>query len=825
MATLYIDPVNGNDTNPAQVTNVTASQSGTLANIASTGHGLSTGAYVILNNFSTWLNKQWQITVVDANNFTLNGSVWQTTADTLGNYYVQKATSWANAWKTPNATGTNYTYPGDEIRIAKSPDPYSIGNATWTKASATVTLATAQNATIDMCETAWTAANGSTVTRGNTSPVKQGTYKMQVTSPLTPATATKYAYYTLPATLDLSAYQSISFYLHPLSTTGIDADTEWEIKLCSDTTGDVVVDTFKIPLNNSGRQIAVVINKDGGGNLGNAIKSIAIYSGTTTPAGSQNIMYDCFIACKSNGLNLTSLISKCNVGTYDHAQEPWYSIMFINGTTVFLDNNYTSSPTSTQKYIYWTEGTSPATVTTYARETIKTTIPTAQTQCVFSTWGTSNTFAAGVYTKYTGGWNTSNNTQDGMTFYDLQSDYGTIFDTVNTTQKYNFWLDNIGFVRGFSGIYNSGTRSLSYYEKFTNLAFVKNYQYAFIIGTYRFGSNYNYFHMENISSTNGICYFNQVDNAYVNNIKSRVAGINSSNYFGLNNSYIKNIDFAIHLSNNIISFSAANNNIIENISLINDNYSTSPNAGANLVIAGNSHDNKFYNVYSSVSGAGLSFGDYTSNNRVYGYTSTGNYVSIVNTSGSTEYTTNNSVLCISNSESIFYRNNNPSQSAYNTISMDCVNGVIDDNRTYISNGYATTGIAYLFTQTTTRHTASGVAWQLNLVSYVLNTSVKPVRIPIAKFAVNANTLVTAKAWVKLSDSSQVAARLILPGYQVSGVTTNQIANKTADTNWEELSISFTPTKKGVVELFVDAWQIGTNDTHSVYVDDVTITQA
>lgn len=48
--------------------------------------------------------------------------------------------SWANAWKTITSGATAARIaPGDTIRIAKSPDPTSIGNATWTNLSKTVT--------------------------------------------------------------------------------------------------------------------------------------------------------------------------------------------------------------------------------------------------------------------------------------------------------------------------------------------------------------------------------------------------------------------------------------------------------------------------------------------------------------------------------------------------------------------------------------------------------------------------------------------------------------------------------------------------------------
>lgn len=55
---------------------ITAASNASPIQITSAGHGLATGAVVILENVggNTNANGAWVITVVDANNFTLNGS-------------------------------------------------------------------------------------------------------------------------------------------------------------------------------------------------------------------------------------------------------------------------------------------------------------------------------------------------------------------------------------------------------------------------------------------------------------------------------------------------------------------------------------------------------------------------------------------------------------------------------------------------------------------------------------------------------------------------------------------------------------------------------
>lgn len=66
--------------------------SGTITRINKTGHGLVTGYNVTLSQFSSWLNNSYVITVVDADNFDLDGAVWETTADTSGTVTPKQTT-------------------------------------------------------------------------------------------------------------------------------------------------------------------------------------------------------------------------------------------------------------------------------------------------------------------------------------------------------------------------------------------------------------------------------------------------------------------------------------------------------------------------------------------------------------------------------------------------------------------------------------------------------------------------------------------------------------------------------------------------------------
>ncbi len=126
-------------------------------------------------------------------------------------------------------------------------------------------------------------------------------------------------------------------------------------------------------------------------------------------------------------------------------------------------------------------------------------------------------------------------------------------------------------------------------------------------------------------------------------------------------------------------------------------------------------------------------------------------------------------------------------------------------------------------QTDVRHTASGIAWKISPTS-TNRTENYPLTLSISKIAVNANAQVTVRAWMKKSHATNIVGKLVVRGKQIAGVDSDVVATKANDTDWEQLTLTFTPTEKGVVE--VEAWAYsGTSTTDSVYVDDMSFSQA
>ena len=393
--------------------------------------------------------------------------------------------SWATAWKTiTNGATAARIAPADVIRIAKSPAPVSLGTTgVWTNLSKTVTLGVAQTLNIDLCEAVWTAIAG-----GDTTPAlvavatdaKQGDNCVRLTLDAAPQTSVGQAYYAT-GTLDLSAYQKISFWIK--NSAAIVANN-WKVCLCSDVAGATVVDTFLIPaIPSTARWLPLTLAREGGGNLGAAIQSIAIYTDTVAPTASSNILIDDFIACTAAGLNLQSLISKNSAE--QGGTEGWYGIQSINGVTVLLDNDTNTKANAGRGYSGTTE-----TVTTYKRETIKTVLASAdstQVQVV------QDSGILGSNIEFQGGWNTSTTVQEGETFFDglNGNGYGIYLNT-----KSYITLNYLNICRYNSGIYYNNSNNNS------------------IITLSNVNNNDNYGVCYNNSSNNSITTLSNANNNY-----------------------------------------------------------------------------------------------------------------------------------------------------------------------------------------------------------------------------------------------------------------------------------------------------------------------
>lgn len=115
----------------------------------------------------------------------------------------------------------------------------------------------------------------------------------------------------------------------------------------------------------------------------------------------------------------------------------------------------------------------------------------------------------------------------------------------------------------------------------------------------------------------------------------------------------------------------------------------------------------------------------------------------------------------------------------------------------------------------------GIAWKLSPTSDTRSAEY-PLDYVVATIAVLANALVTVKLWMRRTNTALTGV-LVCRGGQINGVTNDVSSSMTAAADtWEEITITFTPTENGVVE--IEAWAYG-GTTHSLYIDDFSMTQA
>lgn len=346
-------------------------------------------------------------------------------------------TTFANRWKTITSGATAArTAPGDVIRIMKSPDPVSLGvNGTFTNKSPTITLASAVTANIDTCETAWTA--GANVTSTTSTTRKEGALSVSLTA--ASVFTTGLVGYRATGTLNLSAYNNISFWIR--TSTSTSANT-FRLDLCSDTAGATPVHSFTIDTALSTNIWKPVTFKNGAA-LSSSIQSVAL-TALLDPGTSNPVLIDNIIAC--NDLHFNSLIGTSSSAT----NMIWYPIRSINGTTVSIEreqNNTAGTHTSRG----WSEATTTATA--YARDTIRLT----SQQTINEGGSTGNNII------YSGGWDRTNmSTQDGVTF--VASDRNIMASqTIHTNSHTRLTIEKMAVLWGNTPFTASGQ-----YLKFLN---------------------------------------------------------------------------------------------------------------------------------------------------------------------------------------------------------------------------------------------------------------------------------------------------------------------------------------------------------------------
>jgi len=248
--------------------------------------------------------------------------------------------SFANRKRTFNSV-TSAAAELDTIRLIASPDPFSVGSASWTDWTKDITWTNTSNLKIDACDSGWTAATNVTVTHP-TGKSKTGSAHVQLAI-ASGFTTGKAAYKTLAAPLTVSAFQQIAFYFQSFNSSNV----SFKICLCSDTTGNTIVAeitktmtwiTDFLQSDSTTTAYWTPVHLDYGSALpGTSINSIAIYM--TVDPGTVTLSFDGFTLCKAPGasdlIDLYSMIGK-NAGS----ETEWYPITDLAETGVKVTGHW-----------------------------------------------------------------------------------------------------------------------------------------------------------------------------------------------------------------------------------------------------------------------------------------------------------------------------------------------------------------------------------------------------------------------------------------------------------------------------------------------------
>lgn len=663
-------------------------------------------------------------------------------------------------------------------------------------------------------------------------------------------TTGKIAYYTLPATLDLSAYQQLSLFIRNQTGTlgGL------AINLCSDTTGDTVVDTFTIPSTGQGGiWCPFTINK--GSALGSSIRSVSVSRATNL--GAQTFQLNSVVAVKSpssvDALSNNSLVTKNN-GT-----EGSYGVGGFcgsDGTIVYLesrprdDNLLNNTQVAEGAYYGTTETASlwryePLNPYTLNGVGLQNVSNGSTSYTIFP----ANNGILGAPITFSGGWDSTNmSTRTGQTWFTNQNGNGT---ALSSNSNYTT-IDRLNYSKCNS--YGLFTNNLS------TGSIAQNCNYTDIDGVGISGGSTVPIQLQSCIVTNttdtgirlagGSNEFNQP--LVVNNC---TASGNGQNSIGLNTSFIGGPYFTI--TNNSFNTSSANgitvqqgatvtmtsnsmnyfnsvglnatNNVLGTIN--NLTFVPEPAGGTAIVQAdlSNSYSVLPQNIYTTFNNLTVnsptttySQGTTTLTNLLNGCANF-KFLNCSFTATNVSYTRNDfydqggaylyNCTGIPSTVTTFTRINPPYTLNAAIYSQDEGN-TVSNNKIYFSGGLATS-------QTAVRNTPSGYAWSLAPTSTTTVTSVYPLKLKIASVAANGGSAVTISAYMRRTNTG-LTMQLVCPANQPYGPTSDTVASITAvaDT-WEQVSISFTPTQNAVFDIYVYVYG-GT--TFTGYVDDLGVSQ-
>lgn len=768
--------------------------------ITKAAHGCVTGDIVHLYNHAvnTNANGVWSITWLSANTFSLDSSVGNGVGAATGSLY-----------KTTSKAVILTTAVTDEICLC---------DASWTPGT-NVTSAALQ-------QTYWKFSAGCPqIVTGATCGANQILAKFGWTVPL-----------------NLSTKYQVSFWFK--SVTAIINSGDLLIKLYSDTACTIEVESLPfpyIPNPSASYWTPVTLNK--GTFLSASVRGIALY--TTVAQPSKTFYIDNIIACKDpaspDSLSLQSLISKNN--SLQVGDDLFVAIQSIKGRILLLDNSSRTPAYYGRGYVGVSED-----VTLFKRESSKT-MHTIGLMSITR----AGSLAGSIFIK--GGFDKITNTKTGVSILDglnaaadgltMNAAFINIEDfcfvrfstgiysisSNSVCQRLSAFNCGVGVatgapinvtIRGLIAVFNDGNGiAIGYqstYLEITGIVALSNSMSGVIVQTASviptIISNNNYTNGVTISSIQCAhiqsiiaCNYNSCGlftDTYITQTLVEEVLNSSFNGYGVNlNGHNVTILKIIKINNNTngIAFIGDNHlikEIVEFSNSVTNMVAFYGNASKILKIT-TANANKAF-----VSFSGFLCSIYNANltNTILDGTSIvvsrgHNY--LINCTG---LTTNFTFSSYGANYKLFIHN-------YNTLNNHCI---------YFDSGCS------IVCDTLERHSLTGVSWKFQVRS-ILRGLYNPLDLSVAKILCEAGVRKTIGLWVKKSHATDIGGRLVIVGNKYAGVgtTVDDVFTEVVNvTDWQQISMSFTPSKTEVIEVEFWAYWLANATTQSIWIDDISI---
>jgi hypothetical protein len=642
------------------------------------------------------------------------------------------------------------------------------------------------------------------------------------------AGAGKAAHYELPSTLDLSGYQQVSFAFKANQTNTSVADTDFSLRLCTDTAGDTSVHTIPIQFKRQKTNTWTNRTIDLGTNLNASIKSIAIYKDNAS-ATSVNFYFQNVIACKADSSADSITLDKL-VGLNTAADPAWYPIAAIWDNIIYLD---VSRRGRAQWGYYGSNAAqfsaSNSSATIYQRKQHRADNSKVTQDDNFG-WeeyaGASGTEANPI--TISGGWDDTNmSTRNGKTcvlLNDRMIPFYSTRDHIHWEHLYashcgRLWHQNVTEGVGFTAC------GFSKYERgfyVNTTATATKFGIDFIVSN---GDGYS-FNFREMSFTGATLSDFYVKSAcgqghngaivYVNNASSvkfatlNLVGCGSRPVYVTDNATCSTstLSFGYNHSTNSYPYAAGTGFFQADVyNAKNIYYQTMYTANTGRLHIGDFNRTITLQTETNSGGTYRRYGHY----RAESYTAfCGGGEIIIMDAGIIAASVYNS------GGSIKIKDAMTASGAFDNYYV--ASGKVTQEINYGNTGVnrALFGGFTVTPETSVRHTASGVSWK--------GTGSGSATFSLGKIVANADAAVTVGLWTyKTSSSGKVTLKI--PGDISKGLTLQTVDNSSASVNtWTKIEKTFTPTESGAISVEVEM-NSGGSSSQYVYIDDLEVSQA